>query len=415
MWRDLCVAHGVLACHSTPVPSADRRPLGSFMLCFNEAREPNEWERRLSEFGAHVASIAIERDRVELALRESERRFREMVDALPSAIYTTDAEGRLTHFNPAAVEFSGRVPELGTDHWCVSWKLYHPDGTLMPHDECPMAISLKEGRAVRGAEAIAERPDGERIWFAAYPTPLRDSEGRVVGGINMLMDVTGRKQAEGERERFQALEVVARAQAAERVRISRELHDRVAHDMAVVHQDLQLHEALRENDPERAEAKLDAAREMVRSALDATRDLSSELRRPASEGGLEKALRELVETYVPAGVSTELSFDGDESSIPEHVRGQFYLILREAIRNAVKHSGCHHLTVEIEALPGKVFGSVGDDGRGFDMDGDHDGVGLESMRERAELLNGDLYLVPGPGGGTRMEISVPLVESTEER
>jgi len=89
--------------------------------------------------------------------------------------------------------------------------------------------------------------------------------------------------------------------------------------------------------------------------------------------------------------------------------------LREAIRNAVKHSGCHHLTVEIEALPGKVFGSVGDDGRGFDMDGDHDGVGLESMRERAELLNGDLYLVPGPGGGTRMEISVPLVESTEER
>ena len=74
-----------------------------------------------------------------------------MVDALPTAIYTTDAEGCLTHFNPAAAKFSGRVPELGTDKWCVSWKLYHADGTPMPHDECPMAIALKEGRIIRGA------------------------------------------------------------------------------------------------------------------------------------------------------------------------------------------------------------------------------------------------------------------------
>src|SRR5262249_30187746 len=106
------------------------------------------------------------------------------------------AEGRLMSFNQAAVEFSGRKPELGTDRWCVSWKLYHADGSPMPHDECPMAIALKEGRAVRGTEAIAERPDGKRIWFEPYPTPIQDSEGRVVGGVNMLMDITERKQAE---------------------------------------------------------------------------------------------------------------------------------------------------------------------------------------------------------------------------
>jgi PAS domain S-box-containing protein len=136
----------------------------------------------------------------EETLRESERRFREMIDALPAAIYTTDAEGHLTHFNPACIELSGRVPELGTDKWCVTWELYHPDGRPMPHDECPMAVAVKEGRAVRGAEAIAERPDGTRIWFAPYPTPLRDSTGRVIGGINMLVDITERKRAEAERE-----------------------------------------------------------------------------------------------------------------------------------------------------------------------------------------------------------------------
>jgi two-component system CheB/CheR fusion protein len=101
-----------------------------------------------------------DREQAAEEVRESERRLREMIDALPAAIYTTDAEGRITHFNPAAVELSGRRPEPGTDRWCVSEKLYHPDGRPMPHDEGPMAIALKENSAERGAEIILERPDG---------------------------------------------------------------------------------------------------------------------------------------------------------------------------------------------------------------------------------------------------------------
>ncbi|HEX4795656.1 MAG TPA: ATP-binding protein [Humisphaera sp.] len=146
------------------------------------------------------------------ALRDSERQFREMIDALPAAIYTTDAHGHLTHFNPACVEFSGRTPVLGSDHWCVTWKLYYPDGTPMPHDACPMAIALKEGRIIRGAEAIAERPDGTRVWFEPYPTTLQDSNGKIIGGINMLVDITERKQVEERlREAKQQAEAASRA------------------------------------------------------------------------------------------------------------------------------------------------------------------------------------------------------------
>jgi PAS domain S-box-containing protein len=130
------------------------------------------------------------------ATGEGELYFRRMIDALPAAIYTTDAEGRITHFNQACIDLSGRTPELGSDHWCVTWKLFHPDGRPMPHDECPMAIALKERRIVRGTEAIAERPDGTRIWFKPYPTPLFDDEGHLIGGINMLVDITERKRAE---------------------------------------------------------------------------------------------------------------------------------------------------------------------------------------------------------------------------
>ena len=138
-----------------------------------------------------------------LAHKEIERReqqFREMIDVLPAAIYTTDAKGRLTHFNPAAVQFSGRKPQLGSDQWCVSWKLYRSDGSALPHDQCPMAIALKEGRVISGVEAIAERPDGSRRWFTPYPTPLRNSDGTIIGGINMLVDITERKRIENALE-----------------------------------------------------------------------------------------------------------------------------------------------------------------------------------------------------------------------
>jgi PAS domain S-box-containing protein len=127
--------------------------------------------------------------------------FREMVEALPVAIYTTDAEGRLTYFNGAAVKLSGRVPELGTDQWCVTWKMFHPDGAPLPHDQCPMALALKGDDVPTGIECIAERPDGTRFWFTPCPAVLRDDQGRIVGGINLLMDITDRKTAEVESQR----------------------------------------------------------------------------------------------------------------------------------------------------------------------------------------------------------------------
>jgi PAS domain S-box-containing protein len=121
---------------------------------------------------------------------------RELLNVLPAAIYTTDAAGRVTYYNAAAVELAGRRPKIGSDEWCVTWRLYWPDGTPLPHDECPMAVALKTGRPVRGVEAIAERPDGTLVPFMPYPTPLHDASGNVVGAVNMLVDLTERSQAE---------------------------------------------------------------------------------------------------------------------------------------------------------------------------------------------------------------------------
>ena len=127
---------------------------------------------------------------------EDERHLRDLIEALPAAIYTTDAEGWVTFYNQAAVALAGRRPEVGRDRWCVTWRKYRLDGTPVPHDRCPMAIALHQNRPIRGAEGVVERPDGTRISILPYPTPLHDASGTLVGGVNLLLETTPLKRSQ---------------------------------------------------------------------------------------------------------------------------------------------------------------------------------------------------------------------------
>jgi len=108
---------------------------------------------------------------------ESEKRLHDLLNSLPAAVYTTDADGRITFYNETDAALWGRRPTLNIDMWCGSWRMHWPDGTRLPHDQCPMAVVLKEGRAIPGQEAVIERPDGTRMPFMAFLSPLRDATG----------------------------------------------------------------------------------------------------------------------------------------------------------------------------------------------------------------------------------------------
>ena len=118
----------------------------------------NEWSyhfqlvytgRKVTFLGAiNVLVDLIDQKHIEKALRESESNYRQLIDSLDAAIYTTDMDGKITLYNKAAVALWGREPEIGKDLWCGSFKIYRTDGSEMPLDQCPMAICLKENRAV---------------------------------------------------------------------------------------------------------------------------------------------------------------------------------------------------------------------------------------------------------------------------
>ena len=337
--------------------------------------------------------------------------FHRLLEKLPAAAYTCDPEGLITYFNQYAVQLWGRAPKLvdPVDRFCGSFKLFLPDGSLIAHEQCWMALALKMDKGYNGDEIVIERPDGQRLSALAHANPIHDESGKLLGAVNVLVDITERKRAEEERERLLAQEWKVRAGAEEGKRMSRELHARVAHAMGVVHRSLELYEVLKPSDPEAAQAKMSLAKEMTREAMSLTRDLSQELRSVEAKDGLSTALSSLLQTAVPPDLVCQLSVEGDEALVPPQAREQLFVILREGVRNAVSHSGASRVEVRVCVSSGEVAGYVEDDGRGFvEEDGGYAGGGIRSMRERVDLVGGTFELSSGVGVGTSIKAVIPL-------
>lgn len=133
-------------------------------------------------------------------LHAGERSLLSLLDDIPVPLYITDSAGYITYFNRHCNDFAGRRPEAGKDRWCVTWKLFTDSGEPLPHGDCPMADAIRSRREVRGLTAMAERPDGSRVRFMAFPTPLFAADGAFEGAVNMLIDITEPQQADALRD-----------------------------------------------------------------------------------------------------------------------------------------------------------------------------------------------------------------------
>jgi two-component sensor histidine kinase len=194
-------------------------------------------------------------------------------------------------------------------------------------------------------------------------------------------------------------------------RLARDLHDRTAHAIGVAIQNLELHEVYASRDVARAQEKFHRAQEAMQQALDTVRQFSSELRTAARPGELKRALTEYLAANADDNVLTSLTVTGDTTTLPQEVCEQVYYALREAIHNALVHSGTTRLDVTVGISDAHLHARVSDAGGGFsvaEITNARKGLGLSSMRERVQLLGGKLRLASRPGHGTTVDISVPL-------
>ena len=134
--------------------------------------------------------------------------FCQLLDTLPVAGYICDSDGLITFYNRHALEAWGRAPKLNdpTDRWCGSFRLFSAvDGSPIPPDECWMALTIKTGQPHNGREIVVERPDGRRLTVLAHANPIHDAEGRLIGAVNILVDLSNHKHAEEAQSRLGAI------------------------------------------------------------------------------------------------------------------------------------------------------------------------------------------------------------------
>ncbi len=176
----------------------------------------SDFERQLRETNEAllIASVrqhelADQAQQANAALTESEHRYHTLFDLGPVAVYSCDALGVIQDYNRFAAELWGREPAHGDtdERFCGSFRMLRPDGSYMPHAQCPMANVLS-GKVpeTRNAEVCIERPDGSRVTVVVNIRPLKNERSEVTGAINCFHDITARTLLEQQtKEQAQAL------------------------------------------------------------------------------------------------------------------------------------------------------------------------------------------------------------------
>ena len=395
------------------------------------ADAPSETERLLLKLGANQVLVACKNAALIREREQAEERFRRLADLLPVAVYTCDArDGRITYFNQRAVEAWGRAPDLGDDgeRFCGSARMIRPDGTPLPHEDCPMAIALRDGAAFRNEEVIVERPDGSRITALVNIDPVRDAAGKVVEATNVFLDVSKLKQAE------QALRDADRRKDQFLATLAHELRNPLASIRSAV--DVLKGAADDADALSRARDVVDRQSEqlarLVDDLLDVSRITRDRLELRKRQVSLRAILERAIETSLPAA-------DRQTRRIDVRLPPRDVLLHGDAVRLAqvfgnLLHNACKYtphgggVRLHAEVRGGEAIVTVEDDGIGippdqldaiFDMFVQVDlslgrsrgglGIGLTLVKRLVAMHGGSVSAASdGSGRGSRFEVRLPI-------
>lgn len=372
----------------------------------------------------------LEREQLEIQrkIKESEKQYFDLIQQLPAAVYTCDVQGRILLYNKAAAELWGRDPEIGKEAWHGAAKIYDREGRPISREASPMFRAIQEGRNIYGEEIIIERPDGTRRDVIPHPSPKFNSAGEIIGGMNMLIDITDRKKAELETLRLvDSLQFRNKELGQFAYMISHHLRAPIARILGLA--------SVFDNDPTEnkfiVEKITDATIELDEVVKDINNVISA--RNPENEN-MEYVQFQTKLNLITRVLEKEINESGAQITTDFHevngtitIRSYLYSIISNLLSNAIKFRLPErplriHLKTTLDA--NFICLSIKDNGMGINMvknaknifgiykrfHGDSipgKGVGLHLVKTHVESLGGRVELKSKVGEGTEFRIYLP--------
>ena len=393
-----------------PLPTAKNhivRPNGEVFLAEVRAFP---FEERGEKAILLVLQDITERERMLEQLEKSEARFRLLAESLPASVFILNEAGKLLYINRLAQSLSGfSEQENLTDGFLQRLRVNHRPLTAK---DIQKLAALEMGNSVHLELQLLEE-NGDHRWLDVQITKTMLDDQPV--GMGVAMDVTLRKHMEQELKEHAQRQVMALED--ERARIARELHDVVGQQ--IVGMKFLLETAQRHITSPDALVAIDEVRTLLSEMTEQVRELALSLRPSMLDDlGLLSTLIWHFERYSKhTGIQVHFNHRGLEQHVlPKPHAITLYRILQEALTNVARHAQTDQVWVDIHVTGEQVFMTVQDRGCGFDPDlmPSHASTGLQSMKERVQLLAGTWRIESAPGRGTRIDVSLPYASHPDD-
>ncbi|HEV8261622.1 MAG TPA: PAS domain-containing protein [Burkholderiales bacterium] len=358
-----------------------------------------------------------DRKRAEDALRESEEKFRELAENVSEVFWmTTPAMDEMLYVSPAYESIWGRSLQSLRQHPRSFMEAIHPE-------DREHVVGTLEGQRLRGFEVEYRvvRPDGSVRWIRDRGFPVKDQSGKVYRVAGVAEDITERKHAGNAlRQLAEELQALSRRlvelRESERRELARELHDRVGQSLTALNINLGILKGLvSSHDSAEAGSRLADSAALVKSTVRAIENVVSDLRPPMLEDfGLMAALQCYAKEFsLRTGLAVSVGGKEPSARIPADIEIALYRIVQEALNNVAKHARATTVAIALRRSGSEYEMSVTDDGVGFRTAGlgvqsSRPGLGMVTMRERAQAVGGCFEVMALPGNGTRLTVRVPV-------
>ncbi|MBL7724480.1 MAG: PAS domain S-box protein [Chitinophagaceae bacterium] len=363
------------------------------------------------------------RKKIEDKLRESERRFRNLIHNLKMGVLLQDENEKMVVTNQAALDLLGLTEDqlLGITPRDPKWNVIHEDGQDFPVDTHPVPVAFRTKKPVLDVVMGIYRPvTNDRVWLLVNAEPVLDGDGSIINVICSFTDITEQKRLSQElieqeiQKQKQVTQATIDGQEKERREIGKELHDNINQHLNTTRLYL---EVAKEKATGEVREMISLSHKNLATIINEIRQMSQSLVPPTlGDLGLVESVQDLCDALKRAHTfNIEFQYRYfNEDNLPVNLRLMLFRIIQEQVSNIIRHAGATTIQIKLQSDAEYIMLNIKDNGKGFDPDTrKNGGLGFSNINTRAALFNGKVEITSAPGSGCSLSVIIPQLRDNQ--